>query len=92
MSFAHLTVRTRLLIAFGALLAPHLDVQARMAEVVGRYAVGDFAPDMPALPGEQAWLNQAMSEVKANLVAVQDEIAMLSSAAAAGGRHQAAGG
>jgi methyl-accepting chemotaxis protein len=67
-----------------AVVGGHVRVQERMAETIAAYALGDFGPDMDALPGEQARISTAMAEVKSNLVAVQSEIAHLASAAAAG--------
>ena len=66
------------------LAASHLAVQARMAEVIGKYAIGDFSVDMDRLPGEKARITDAMDRVKANLVAVKDEIGRLAGAAAQG--------
>ncbi|MBK6658275.1 MAG: MCP four helix bundle domain-containing protein [Proteobacteria bacterium] len=67
-----------------AVVGGHVRVQERMAETIAAYALGNFGPDMDALPGEQARISTAMAEVKTNLVAVQSEIAHLASAAAAG--------
>ncbi len=67
-----------------AVVGGHVRVQERMAETIAAYALGDFRPDMDALPGEQARISTAMAEVKANLVAVQSEIARLAGAAADG--------
>jgi methyl-accepting chemotaxis protein len=66
------------------LAGSHISVQSRMAEVIGRYAIGDFSADMDRLPGEKARITEAMDQVKANLVAVKDEISTLAGAAARG--------
>jgi len=66
------------------LAASHLAVQGRMAEVIGRYAVGDFSLDMDRLPGQKARITEAMDQVKSNLVAIKDEIGMLANSAAQG--------
>ncbi len=55
-----------------------------MAEVIGQYASGDFSADMDRLPGQKARITEAMDQVKANLVAVKDEISLLAGAAARG--------
>jgi methyl-accepting chemotaxis protein len=66
------------------LAASHLAVQARMADVIGRYALGDFSADMDRLPGEKARISEAMDQVKGNLVAIKDELNRLSDAASRG--------
>jgi methyl-accepting chemotaxis protein len=66
------------------LAASHLAVQSRMAEVIGRYARGDFNVDMDRLPGKKAEITAAMDGVKANLSAVKDEIVKLAESAARG--------
>jgi methyl-accepting chemotaxis protein len=52
--------------------------------VMTAYARGDFAPDMPPLPGRKAAIASAASAIKANLSAVAAELDRLVSAAAAG--------
>jgi methyl-accepting chemotaxis protein len=59
-------------------------VQARIVEVIGTYARGDFRPDMDRLPGQQADITRAMDEVKAKLSAIKDDILRLSDAAGRG--------
>ena len=67
-----------------ALVASHIAVKMRLAEVMSRYAVGDLTLDMERLPGEKAVLTQTMDTVKANLSAINGEIKRLATAAAAG--------
>ncbi|AEO41572.1 methyl-accepting chemotaxis protein [Xanthomonas euvesicatoria] len=67
-----------------ALVASHLEVQATLARIMGRYAIGDLSVSMDALPGEKAVLTQTMNEVKANLSAMNAEIKQLAQSAANG--------
>ncbi|MGD6675402.1 methyl-accepting chemotaxis protein [Xanthomonas citri pv. citri] len=67
-----------------ALVDSHIQVTARLAQIMGRYAVGDLSDDMEALPGEQAKLTQTMAQVKHNLAAMNQQIKQLAQAAAAG--------
>ncbi|WP_372191117.1 methyl-accepting chemotaxis protein [Xanthomonas axonopodis pv. desmodiigangetici] len=67
-----------------ALVASHLEVQATLARIMGRYAIGDLSVSMYALPGEKAVLTQTMNEVKANLSAMNAEIKQLAQSAANG--------
>ncbi|UYB50528.1 methyl-accepting chemotaxis protein [Xanthomonas sp. AM6] len=67
-----------------ALAASHIAVKLRLAQIMGRYAIGDFSEDMDRLPGEKAVLTETMDTVKQNLSAMNREIGQLASAAAAG--------
>ncbi|WP_369975274.1 methyl-accepting chemotaxis protein [Xanthomonas bundabergensis] len=67
-----------------ALVAAHIAVKMRLAQIMGRYAVGDLSEDMERLPGEKAVLNEIMDTVKRNLGAMNREIGQLAAAAAAG--------
>ena len=66
------------------LAAQHVDLAGQLASLVQAYAQGDLDPDMPALPGEQAALSDAMATVKQNLLAISRAITTLSAAAVAG--------
>jgi methyl-accepting chemotaxis protein len=66
------------------MVAAHIDVNDRMANVIKHYAVGDFTVDLPPLPGKKAALTAICAEAKKNLVGMQDEIVGLSQAAARG--------
>jgi methyl-accepting chemotaxis protein len=66
------------------LVSSHLDVTARIVEVMQRYAHGDLSVDMDRLPGEKAAITRAMDETKASLSAINAEIRRLASAAAVG--------
>ncbi|WP_126945885.1 methyl-accepting chemotaxis protein [Xanthomonas sp. BRIP62418] len=66
------------------LVASHLAVQANLARIMGRYAIGDLSESMERLPGEKAVLTQTMDEVKANLSAMNHEIKQLAQSAANG--------
>ncbi|NIJ75611.1 methyl-accepting chemotaxis protein [Xanthomonas campestris] len=67
-----------------ALASSHIAVMMRLAQITGRYAVGDLSEDMDRLPGEKAVLTETMDQVKHNLTAINREISRLASAAAAG--------
>ncbi|UYK82029.1 methyl-accepting chemotaxis protein [Xanthomonas sacchari] len=67
-----------------ALVASHLAVKTRLAQIMGRYAIGDLSQDMDRLPGEEAVLSQTMDEVKANLSAMNGQIKELATSAADG--------
>ena len=66
------------------LVRSHIEINERVVEVVKGYASGDFTQDMDRLPGEKARITEAMDLVKANLLAINDEIRRLVAAAAAG--------
>ncbi|UKE67972.1 methyl-accepting chemotaxis protein [Xanthomonas cerealis pv. cerealis] len=66
------------------LAASHIAVKLRLAQIMGRYAIGDLSEDMERLPGEKAVLTETMDTVKQNLTAMNREINQLASAAAAG--------
>ncbi|MCW0372399.1 methyl-accepting chemotaxis protein [Xanthomonas sacchari] len=67
-----------------ALAAAHIAVTERLAQIMGRYAIGDLSEDMDRLPGEKARLSETMDTVKHNLTAMNTEIKHLAGAAAAG--------
>ncbi|MBO9828196.1 CHASE3 domain-containing protein [Xanthomonas sp. A2111] len=67
-----------------ALAASHIAVKLRLAQIMGRYAIGDLSEDMDRLPGEKAVLTETMDKVKLNLTAMNSEIKHLAGAAAAG--------
>ncbi|WP_295963721.1 methyl-accepting chemotaxis protein [uncultured Xanthomonas sp.] len=67
-----------------ALAAAHIAVTERLAQIMGRYAIGDLSEDMDRLPGEKARLTETMDTVKHNLTAMNTEIKHLAGAAAAG--------
>ncbi|WP_045736963.1 methyl-accepting chemotaxis protein [Xanthomonas sp. MUS 060] len=67
-----------------ALVGAHVTVKMRMAQIMGRYAIGDLSEDMDRLPGEKAVLTDTMDKVKQNLNAMNQEIKHLAGAAAAG--------
>jgi len=67
-----------------ALATAHIAVTLRLAQIMGRYAIGDLSEDMDRLPGENAALTETMDTVKQNLTAMNREINQLASAAAAG--------
>ncbi|MBB5876452.1 methyl-accepting chemotaxis protein [Xanthomonas sp. 3498] len=67
-----------------ALSASHIAVKLRLAQIMGRYAIGDLSDDMDRLPGEKAVLTETMDKVKLNLTAMNSEIKHLAGAAAAG--------
>ncbi|MBN6114265.1 methyl-accepting chemotaxis protein [Xanthomonas bonasiae] len=67
-----------------ALVGSHVAVQLKLAQIMGRYAVGDLDQDMDRLPGEKATFTRTMDEVKANLSAMNGQIKQLAQSAADG--------
>ncbi|WP_045757081.1 MCP four helix bundle domain-containing protein, partial [Xanthomonas albilineans] len=67
-----------------ALVSSHLAVKTKLAQIMGRYAIGDLSQDMDRLPGEEAVLSKTMDEVKANLSAMNGQIKQLAYSAAHG--------
>ncbi|WP_334132605.1 methyl-accepting chemotaxis protein [Silanimonas lenta] len=65
----------------------HIATSERIVEVVQAYARGDLAPRMPELPGEKRRITEAVEGVRNNMLAIRDEILMLSRGAAAGEFH-----
>ncbi|MCS3811032.1 methyl-accepting chemotaxis protein [Xanthomonas sp. 4461] len=66
------------------LVGSHIAVKMRLAQIMGRYALGDLSDDMDKLPGEKAVFTDAMAQVKTNLGAMNGEIKQLAQAAANG--------
>ena len=62
----------------------HLDALNDALQVMDEYGRGDLHRDMRRLPGQRARLHQALDMVKANLGAINGEIAQLAEAAARG--------
>jgi methyl-accepting chemotaxis protein len=67
-----------------ALAKSHIEVKFKFAEVIRSYAVGDFAAQMPDLPGRKAELTRAANDVRASLQAVSRQITSLVEAAKRG--------
>ncbi|WP_369980261.1 methyl-accepting chemotaxis protein [Xanthomonas bundabergensis] len=67
-----------------AVVGSHIEVKLKLAQIMGRYAIGDLSQDMDRLPGEKAVLTQTMDEVKANLSAMNGQIKQLAQSAANG--------
>jgi len=67
-----------------AVVGSHIEVKLKLAQIMGRYAIGDLSQDMDRLPGEKAVLTQTMDEVKANLSAMNGQIRQLAQSAANG--------
>ncbi|MEA9885012.1 methyl-accepting chemotaxis protein [Xanthomonas campestris pv. raphani] len=66
------------------LVGSHIAVKMRLAQIMGRYAIGDLSEDMEKLPGEKAVLSDTMAQVKVNLGAMNTEIKHLAQSAANG--------
>ncbi|OQP83145.1 chemotaxis protein [Xanthomonas phaseoli pv. syngonii LMG 9055] len=66
------------------LVASHIAVKLKLAQIMGRYAIGDLSEDMDKLPGEKAVLTDTMAQVKSNLSAMNTEIKHLATSAANG--------
>lgn len=67
-----------------ALVDSHVQVTLRLAQIMGRYAIGDLSEDMDALPGEKARLTDTMAQVKTNLSSMNQQIKQLAQSAADG--------
>ncbi|PPU22256.1 methyl-accepting chemotaxis protein [Xanthomonas arboricola] len=67
-----------------SLVGSHIAVKLRLAQIMGRYAIGDLSEDMEKLPGEKAVLSETMAQVKVNLGAMNTEIKHLAVSAANG--------
>ncbi|MCC4594426.1 HAMP domain-containing protein, partial [Xanthomonas campestris pv. phormiicola] len=67
-----------------AVVGAHVSVQMKLAQIMGRYAIGDLSQDMDRLPGEKAAFTQTMDEVKGNLSAMNGQIRQLAQSAADG--------
>ncbi|MFT4247554.1 MAG: methyl-accepting chemotaxis protein [Pseudomonas sp.] len=65
-------------------LFEHLDAIGEALQVMDAYSRGDLRGDMRRLPGQRALLHETLDAVKANLSAVNGEIARLAEAAAQG--------
>ncbi|WP_051304796.1 methyl-accepting chemotaxis protein [Chitinilyticum litopenaei] len=66
------------------LVEDHINTTQTAIGVIGRYAQGDFAADMPQLPGEKAQITTAIAEVKRSLLAISNDIQLLAEAGARG--------
>ena len=62
----------------------HIRVKMQAVDIMGRYGIGDLAPDMPELPGEKGRITQAVRLTKTNMSAISAEIQRLVAAANAG--------
>ncbi|NIK32755.1 methyl-accepting chemotaxis protein-1 (serine sensor receptor) [Xanthomonas arboricola] len=66
------------------LVGSHIAVKMRLAQIMGRYAIGDLSEDMERLPGEKAVLSETMAQVKVNLGEMNTQIKHLAQSAANG--------
>ena len=66
------------------LVQSHIAVKMKVVEVMSRYAQGDLSVDMDRLPGQKAKITESMDRVKANLLALNQEILTLVEAAKSG--------
>jgi methyl-accepting chemotaxis protein len=66
------------------LVAAHIRVKQRLAELIQQYAVGDLSQDMDRLPGKEANITAAMDTAKRNLLGINNEIKNMVSAATEG--------
>ncbi|MGY1411261.1 methyl-accepting chemotaxis protein [Luteimonas sp. A611] len=65
-------------------VALHVGLQSRMADVVGQYAKGDFSDALERLPGAQARITDAIDAVKLSMLDSNAEVRRLVEAAVAG--------
>src|SRR5690606_38163236 len=73
-----------LAVIINGLVDDHVQAALETARLAGLYARGDLREDFPRLPGEKAMLMEAMDGVKANLLALSQEIGSLAQAAVRG--------
>ncbi|WP_353085390.1 methyl-accepting chemotaxis protein [Stenotrophomonas sp.] len=74
----------RMIRATNELVGSHVAVEFHMVEVMQRYAIGDLSRDLDSYPGEKAVLTTTMATVKDSLMAINQQIETLASAARAG--------
>ncbi|MET0891830.1 MAG: methyl-accepting chemotaxis protein [Stenotrophomonas maltophilia] len=74
----------RMIRATNELVGSHVAVEFHMVEVMQRYAIGDLSRDLDSYSGEKAVLTTTMATVKASLMAINQQIETLASAARAG--------
>ncbi len=66
------------------LVKSHIDVSAKVVEVVSQYAIGNLSIDMPTLPGKMSVIKEAIDEVRRSMQSVHAEIMVLVQAAREG--------
>jgi methyl-accepting chemotaxis protein len=66
------------------LVAGHIAVNARVVEVVGRYAAGDFSIQMEKLAGERAGITESIDAIKHSFAAITEQVAVIVDAATRG--------
>ncbi|MEI7968349.1 MAG: methyl-accepting chemotaxis protein [Betaproteobacteria bacterium] len=66
------------------LVQAQIEITRGLVDTLRHYAVGDFTPDMPELPGENAVITETVSEAKSSLVGVNAQIRDMVDAAARG--------
>ncbi len=74
----------RMIRATNELVGAHVAVELHMVDVMQRYAIGDLSRDLDSYPGEKAVLTSTMATVKGSLMAINQQIETLASAARAG--------
>ena len=67
-----------------SLIDGHVNVQARVIDVIEHYAQGDFSAQLEKLPGERAAIKAAVDGVQANLKSVNEDLMALVAAAGHG--------
>jgi methyl-accepting chemotaxis protein len=65
-------------------VAGHIAVNARVVEVVGRYASGDFSIQMEKLAGERAGITESIDAIKHSFAAITEQVAVIVDAATRG--------
>jgi len=74
----------RMVRATNELVGAHVAVEFHMVEVMQAYAIGDLRRDLETYPGEKEVLTRTMATVKTSLMAINQEIDTLATAARAG--------
>lgn len=66
------------------MVAGHIDMNKKAIEVVQGFGHGNFELQLAQLPGKKVFINNAIEQVRSNLVALSRDVNMLSEAAADG--------
>jgi methyl-accepting chemotaxis protein len=66
------------------MVAGHIDMNKKAIEVVQGFGHGNFELQLAQLPGKKVFINNAIEQVRSNLVALSSDVNMLSEAAADG--------
>ena len=71
-------------IGLNTMVAGHIDMNKKAIAVVQGFGLGNFELSLEQLPGKKAFINEAIEQVRSNLVALSSDVNMLSEASANG--------